>query len=348
MKLLITTQAVDKNDPILGFFHGWICAFAKHFEHIYVICLKEGEHTLPANVTVLSLGKENGESNIKYIWRFYKYFTRVFFNERVDFVFFHMGEILNILAIPYFFLRKFFNTKFVWWKTHGKIGVLGKVAYAFVDEVVTAGSNSFPVATKKVRVVGHAIDTDAFSPGGRKHEEKVLRILSVGRITPIKRNDIALLAYAEFKKNFDGQTHLNFVGPETDAIYKKELEHSIADNDIKDVIFTGAMSPQDMNRVYGVHDVLLHPAHEAGFDKAVIEAMSCGIIPLTSIPSFESMLSPHGLHIRAGDVSAYAEALTKIASMHTTEREQLARGLRDYVVENHSIRTIPARIFNLS
>ena len=57
MRLLICTQTVDLNDPVLGFFHGWIAAFSRHCESVHVICLKEGRHSLPANVFVHSLGK---------------------------------------------------------------------------------------------------------------------------------------------------------------------------------------------------------------------------------------------------------------------------------------------------
>ena len=46
MKLLIMTQAVDQNDPVLGFFHRWIEEFSRHCERVHVICLKEGEHSL--------------------------------------------------------------------------------------------------------------------------------------------------------------------------------------------------------------------------------------------------------------------------------------------------------------
>ena len=58
MKLLILTQKIDINDPILGFFHRWVEEFSKHCEKITVICLEKGEHHLPENVKVLSLGKE--------------------------------------------------------------------------------------------------------------------------------------------------------------------------------------------------------------------------------------------------------------------------------------------------
>ena len=72
MKLLIVTQKVDKNDPILGFFHRWIEEFARHVEFVTVICLGVGEYSLPVNVKVLSLGKEKKKSRLKYIFMFYK------------------------------------------------------------------------------------------------------------------------------------------------------------------------------------------------------------------------------------------------------------------------------------
>ena len=61
MRLLIITQKVDKNDPILGFFHRWIEEFAKHCQSIIVICLQKGEYNLPKNIKILSLGKEKGK-----------------------------------------------------------------------------------------------------------------------------------------------------------------------------------------------------------------------------------------------------------------------------------------------
>lgn len=58
MRLLIVTQKVDRDDDLLGFFHQWICEFAKHCDFVTVICLEKGEYALPANVRILSLGKE--------------------------------------------------------------------------------------------------------------------------------------------------------------------------------------------------------------------------------------------------------------------------------------------------
>lgn len=199
MKLLITTQKVDKNDPILGFFHRWIEEFAKHFERIDVICLQEGEHTLPPHVYVHSLGKEMGENRLKYLLRFYHFFWQLYIRQGVDFVFFHMGAIYNILAAPFFFIRKFKKTKFFWWKTHGHIDTMGRLALAFVDRVYTATSESFPIRSKKRNVIGHAIDTDLFKPGVDGNKD--IEVLFVGRISRRKRVEQVFQVVQELKKN---------------------------------------------------------------------------------------------------------------------------------------------------
>src|SRR4051812_38865336 len=96
MKLLITTQKVDKNDPEFLFFYRWIEEFATKFSLVTVICLEERKHDLPANVKVFSLGKEQGESKLKYIKRFFS----LIWAERANYdsVFVHMNPEYAVLG----------------------------------------------------------------------------------------------------------------------------------------------------------------------------------------------------------------------------------------------------------
>jgi hypothetical protein len=48
MRLLIVTQAIDAEDPVLGFFVRWVEELAKKAEMVEVICLKEGNALLPS------------------------------------------------------------------------------------------------------------------------------------------------------------------------------------------------------------------------------------------------------------------------------------------------------------
>ncbi len=345
MKLLLTTQIVDKDDPVLGFFHGWLLEFAKHFERIDVICLKKGAYELPPHVHIHSLGKENGVSRFKYVVRFYYYFSKIFFLERPDFIFYHMGAVYNILCVPFFLLRKLFHTRFYWWKTHGKVKALKEtLALTFVDKVFTAGSKSFDRKTDKVVVVGHAIDTERFTMReNATHAPSAC--LMVGRIVPIKKIEVALRAFDSIKNK--EELTLTLVGSPDSVPYEETLKEHCREHDLTMVNFVGSRKQREMPAFYDDAGILLHPAYEAGFDKAVLEAMATGVIPLTSIPSFEPILGPHGLFIPAEDARGYADVILRIIKMSPTERQNLRHTLREIVVSGHSVTTIPHRIFNV-
>src|SRR3989338_7009374 len=59
-RLLVVAQALDTENPALGFFPRWGAALAARYEHIEVICLPLGKFALPKNVRVHSLCKERG------------------------------------------------------------------------------------------------------------------------------------------------------------------------------------------------------------------------------------------------------------------------------------------------
>src|SRR2546430_1831582 len=103
MRLLIVTQAVDRADPILGFFHRWIEGFASRVEHVSVIGQRVGEYSLPPNVSVHSLGKERGLSR----WRQTILFWRLLWRHRheYDAVFVHMVPLWVVLGGPLWLFR---------------------------------------------------------------------------------------------------------------------------------------------------------------------------------------------------------------------------------------------------
>jgi len=146
MKLLIITQKVDINDDILGFFHSWIAEFAKHCEKITVICLKKGEYNLPKNVKILSMGKENGESKLKYIINFYKYIWRE--RKEYDTVFVHMNPEYVMLGGS---LWRFMGKKISLWYTHKSITQNLQWAERLGHIIFTASEKSFRLQSDKIQ-----------------------------------------------------------------------------------------------------------------------------------------------------------------------------------------------------
>ena len=150
MKLLIITQKVDKNDSVLGFFHGWIVEFAKHCEKLTVICLYKGEYDLPENVKVLSLGKETGRSRLKYVFRFYKYIWK--YRKDYDNVFVHMNHIYVVLGGTFW---KILNKKIILWYNHISGSVSLNIALFFVNYICFTSPFSY-VARKNKEVSENA------------------------------------------------------------------------------------------------------------------------------------------------------------------------------------------------
>ena len=189
MRILIITQKVDKNDSTLGFFHRWVEEFSKQCEFVYVVCLYKGESNLPDNVNIMSLGKEEGESRFKYIWRFYKYSLPLIFGRRINKIFIHMNEIYVALLIPARPMLKILGIDLLWWKAHVKINQIAKFLRFFVDRVLTSGERSFSIKSKNRRIIGQGIDTDFFRPADES-VRKANQIIAVGRAAEIKGYDL--------------------------------------------------------------------------------------------------------------------------------------------------------------
>ena len=159
MRLLIVTQAVDLNDPILGFFHSWIEELAKRCESVHVICLKEGRHNLPANVRIHSLGKESGVSRLHYIWRFYKYIW-VLRNE-YDTVFVHMNQEYVLLGGKFW---RLWRERIILWRNHKMGSIWTHIAGFFAHTVCYTSPSAYVASFKNAVHMPIGIDTDVFKP----------------------------------------------------------------------------------------------------------------------------------------------------------------------------------------
>src|SRR3989344_8754334 len=186
MKLLIVTQAVDLDDPILGFFHRWIEELAARCESVIVVCLKEGRHQLPHNVRVLSLGKDVGASRKTKLWRFYRYIFA--YRHEYDAVFVHMNQEYVLLAG--LFWRQWCKRVYLW-RNHWAGNFLTRVAVALSHKVFYTSKSSFTAQFKKTKIMPVGVDI-VTSPTTRVPRS----ILFLGRIAPSKHPEVLLDALA--------------------------------------------------------------------------------------------------------------------------------------------------------
>ncbi|MDE1875191.1 MAG: glycosyltransferase family 4 protein, partial [Patescibacteria group bacterium] len=293
MRLLILTQAIDRRDPVLGFFHRWVEELAEHFDQIEVVCLREGEHELPGNVSVHSLGKDQGKSRLTYIARFYK----SIFSLDYDSVFVHMNPEYLVLGGAFWRLT---GKRTTLWYAHRSVTWKLRLAAALVDSILTPSRESFHLRSHKVSVVGHGIDTDLFSPTSTI--EPVLPIIAtVGRISRIKNVDVLLKAVERFSSEHSAGVSLSMIGvavTEDDRAYEAGLKRMVSNGPLSDrVSFEGPKSQAQVAAKLRNIRLFVNLSETGSLDKAVLEAMSVGTVSLSSNPGLKSVLDPFGLFI---------------------------------------------------
>src|SRR3989344_1480649 len=336
MKLLVITQKVDKRDENLGSFHRWLEEFAKHFDRVTVIANSEGKHSLPANVEVYSLGKERGISRFKKVYKFLELFSHYY--ARADGVFFHMIPEFVLVSSPFLISH---SKPSVLWYVHKSTTWKLKWAEKLVRYIFTASELSFRLPSKKVIYSGHAIDTEMFKPGVTKYSP-VLKILSVGRISPVKSIETLLKACAILRNSWPRQWALSLVGGpilERDREYLSTLKKFVREERLENnVIFHGPRPYTEILDTYRDHDMFISMSTTGSIDKAVLEAMSCGLTTITPNEAFYGILKPpYFLEKRSPELLA-----SRIKMLADENRPR--HDLRELVVNSHSLSRTVERI----
>lgn len=330
MRLLICTQAVDRNDPVLGFFHRWIEEFALRCESVTVVCLRKGDYALPKTVEVIALG-DRGR-----ILRALEVCTIAWGRRsEYDAVFVHMNPEYLVAAG---WLWRLLGKKVGLWYVHKAVNLRLHIALAFVHHIFTASKESFRLESRKVHILGHGIDAESYANVERARGDTI-RLITAGRIARSKRIDHMLDATAELVRRGRSVT-LDIVGAtvaDADRAYQRELEKKIVELGLFDVVaFTGAVPHEGLPAALADHSIFLNMSETGSVDKAVLEALAAGLPVVTSNEAFA-----HGIPVAyvAGGAGAVADA---IIAAEATESEPLREFARERFGLAHLITRIMA------
>ena len=365
MRLLIITQAVDINNPVLGFFCRWIEEFSKHCEKLTVVCLEKGEHKLPQNVKVLSLGKEasgiqhstfNIFKKIRYSLVFFKYIWQE--RNNYDLVFVHMNQEYVLLGwflwklmaktpspehlfVPYRGIR---GKKVMLWRNHAKGNSLTDLAVFLSDRVFCTSRFSYTAKFKKTEIMPVGIDTDFF-----KRDPKIIKlrnsILFLGRISPVKKTDLFIDALnllnkegTEFKATIVGDAVLG------DEWYYKFVKNKVSEYGLdKKIYFRKAVTNNEAVDLYNDCEVFVNLTPSGSMDKTIFEAMACENIVLVSNEGLRGKIDDMFV-LEKSDDGNIAFKLKNLLSLNSGEKLRAGKKLRDFVAGEHSIKKLWERI----
>ena len=206
-------------------------------------------------------------------------------------------------------------------RLHGGIAV-SPAAQRYVN-------SSFPGDYK---IIPNGIDVDHFSNNSAPWPEYMdgkTNILFVGRLEKRKGLKHLLEAYSRLKWELP-DTRLLVVGPGNPD---RDSHHILSARAMRDVVFLGKVSYQDLPRYYATADIFCAPATGAeSFGIVLLEAMAAGKpIVASDIEGYNAIVSHgrQGLLFPRKDAEALAAALALLVRNPELARSMGARGRQD-------------------
>ena len=315
MRLLITTQTVNQDDPVLGFFHAWIEEFAKHYEQVTVICLYEGRHSLPANVRIYSLGKEKGASHpLRYALRFKLLAWKL--RHDYDAVFVHMNQEYVLIAGA---LWKLLGKRVYFWRNHYAGSFLTDLAASFCTKIFCTSRHSYTARYKKTVLMPVGVEVPAAPPVITREAHS---IIFLARIAPSKRLDMFLDALALLIEGGTSFIASVYGSPGTsDEAYYESQKSRLAALGLHDrVRFFPGITHEKTAAVFAAHEIFVNCSRSGMFDKTLFEAALAGALPLAVSDDWAQLTSSA---FQFTDTASLAARLREVLELPESARAEL-------------------------
>ncbi len=372
MRLLLFNLMTDEADPVLGFACGWIRELAARCEYVDVITMYRGTYQLPGNVRVYSAGRERGLNKPRRLARFYRILLRLLRERRYDACFAHMMPLFAGLAGPLLSARGIPTTL---WYTHRARSAQLRLGLAMSRRVVSADETSFPYDSDKLRVIGHGIDCDFYSPpapklltqqelgesqalssgggiqapfplgGGRAGDGGAPLVAQVARLAAVKHQATTIEAVAGTEARLALIGGVQAGSPQG---YEEGLRGLIRRLGIAERCqLLGDMPAAEVLQWYRRATVAVNMSPAGLFDKAALESMACGLPTVVCNPAFAPLLGEHTPLLLTGgpeDVGGLSERLTRLFALSAVEREAIGAALRENVRREHSLPAMVERL----
>ena len=208
----------------------------------------------------------------------------------------------------------------------------------------------FPEAKNKVVTLKNGYDSKMFylknfdkeeilkSYGINKSYEKI--VLFAGRLTENKGIDVLLNAASRYEND----NTLTIIAGGGGLL--PDLERQVEELKLKDVVFLGDQTQENLNKLYNIADVLAVPSRVEGFGLVAIEALACGLpVVGTNNGGMVDFINENvGALVEVEDDIALEKEITKIL---TGERKFIKEELAKYAKDNYSQEVVIEKLIEL-
>jgi len=329
MKLVLVTQTLDPQHPALAQTVDLAGALAARVDELAVVA-RDVEWPVPANTSVRMFDASTRPGRVATFER-----ALLSASHGADAVLVHMVPQFALLAAPITRVRR---VPLLLWYTHWHASRALQLATRVIDAALSVDAASYPVSTRKLRALGHAIDVERFDAPAVAAHAGPLRLLALGRTARWK--GLATLLDALDLTTADLQLEIR--GPSLtsdEEAHRRELE-ARADGE-RVVVLPPVPRAEVPSLLAGVDAVVSpnEPRAGATLDKAVYEAAACRRPVISTSPAFGPLLGglPVELIAQARDPAALAARLDALGAASLEDRVEVGEALRQRVVDGHSL-----------
>lgn len=336
MNLLICTQAIDRRDPTLGFFHTWVERLADTHERITVLALRVGEYELPRHVDVLHVGSSRLARMWRVLYESHKH------RSEYDAVFVHMSQEFILLAG---WMWRGFGKKVYLWRNHYAGSFATDVAARQCTKVFYTSKFSYTAAYKNAVRMPVGIDTERF-----KRRPDILRdprgILFLGRMAPSKQPHLvieALSMLAERGVAFAAEFRGSHAAK--DAPYIQKLHAMVRERGLEKCVNLGpAMPATHTPELFNRYTIFVNCSPSGMYDKVLFEAASCECVVVASSRDFAELVPPRFIFTE-GDAGDLAKKLESLLTLPVTELQGIGVQMRN-AARAHSLERLITRLMD--
>jgi glycosyltransferase involved in cell wall biosynthesis len=317
-RLVFITQQVDPDHPALAATVPQIRALAERVDEVVVLADSVLRTALPSNCRVKTFrAPTQAARGVRFVAALAPELPR-----RPIGVLAHMCPIYAILAAP---LARPLGVPVVLWFTHWRARRKLEIAEKLATRVLTVDETSFPLESRKVQAIGHAVDVSRFSCSER-NGNGALRLVALGRFSDSKRYEDLFRGVA-LARNDGVDVTLDIYGPtltEAERAYRGALQ-APSGVTLHDAV-PGSAIPELLSR----YDALVSATRAGSADKAVLEAAAACRPVVSSTSPIEGAL-------RFESPDELAARLRELARLDGHARAELGRVARESVERRHSL-----------
>jgi glycosyltransferase involved in cell wall biosynthesis len=241
---------------------------------------------------------------------------------------------------------------------HSLWGILTQTSYLFYSKIFTSVSRVITfsqrqkdffvrhgLAEEQVRVVFNGVDVEKYRPGEQSFKQALgakLIVLYFGRVETGKNVESLVEAFQEMGLPKEIKLVIMGGGLAERSLRKKALGD-------ENIVFTGFIKDQKQKlQIIQSGDIFVLPSEVEGMSISLLEAMSCGLAPVTSnIEANTTVTGEAGIHVNLSNLKEELKRALQSLIENPQKRKALGEAARERVKRFYSLENNVSRLVEI-